>query len=101
SALQHGLLFHSLYAPEEKLYFEQLTCVVTLADAKAFVQAWQDVVRRHAILRTSFHWRGLKRPLQVVHEDAELPVDVQDWRGLSEATRQEKLEAYLREDRER
>ncbi len=48
-----------------------------------------------------FAWEGLERPLQVVRRGVEPPLSVLDWRGLSAVGREERLEAYLREDRVR
>ncbi|MFP5285589.1 MAG: condensation domain-containing protein, partial [Thermoanaerobaculia bacterium] len=86
SPLQEGMLFHTLYSPESEIYFEQMTC--TLAgplDVPAFRRAWGQVVERQPVLRTSFVWEGLDRPVQVVHRGVEVPVHVEDWRGRPEA----------------
>ncbi|MFF2046199.1 condensation domain-containing protein, partial [Kitasatospora sp. NPDC058170] len=48
----------------------------------ALRQAVDTVTRRHDILRTSMHLDGYTQPLQLVHETAELPVSVHDWREL-------------------
>jgi amino acid adenylation domain-containing protein len=68
---------------------------------KALEQAWQQVVQRHAILRSSFVWETLDRPLQAVHRQVELPLHQQDWRTLSTAAQQEALADWLKEDRRR
>src|SRR5919205_1182963 len=81
--MQHGMLFHSLYAPEEGLYCQQMSCVIEGGlDPATFRAAWQKVVERHGVFRTSFHWEQIEKPVQVVHKRAELPLDYQDWRGL-------------------
>jgi amino acid adenylation domain-containing protein/non-ribosomal peptide synthase protein (TIGR01720 family) len=92
SPLQEGILFHSLYEPNLAVYCEQLA--FDLPDAinvAALESAWQSVVDRHTILRTSFHWEDGK-PLQIVHRSARLPFFVEE---LPE----EKWEARLAEDR--
>src|SRR5205807_2681021 len=73
SPLQEGLLFHTLYEPESKAYFSQLNCRIEQVDVQAFRRAWEEVIRRHAILRTGFLWEGLKEPVQVVRRAVELP----------------------------
>ncbi|MGA5729172.1 amino acid adenylation domain-containing protein [Streptomyces seoulensis] len=39
-------------------------------DPAAFEAAWAGVLARHAILRSTFHWAGLPRPVQVVRRTA-------------------------------
>ena len=81
SPLQEGILFHSVYAPESRVYDMQLACEITGAvDPGAFRRAWQRLVDRHTVLRSSFHWHGLDRPLQAVHRRAEVPFRLEDWR---------------------
>src|SRR6185369_15405549 len=100
--LQEGMLFHALYAPEEGSYVTQMTCeLVGALDLTAFRRAWQEVMDRHAVLRTGFVWEGLERSLQLVHRSVPVPLDVQDWSGLSAAEQQEQWDDYLREDRRR
>ena len=84
SPMQQGMLFHSLYAPDSGVYVEQLTCTLCgRLDAPAFARAWQRVMERHAILRTAFIGEGFKEPVQVVHRQVDLPLEQQNWRGLS------------------
>ena len=82
--LQQGILFHALYAPGSGVYVEQLTCTLRgPLDTAAFAAAWRQVMARHPILRSSFRWEGLDAPVQVVHAKATLPIEEQDWRGVS------------------
>jgi amino acid adenylation domain-containing protein/non-ribosomal peptide synthase protein (TIGR01720 family)/FkbM family methyltransferase len=102
SPLQQGLLFHSIDAPGAGVYFRQLSCVLHGdLDLTAFRGACRAMMERHPILRTAFLWQGLDEPLQAVVPRAELPIDVQDWRGVSATERAERLPALRREDRER
>lgn len=101
SPLQQGMLFHTLSTPEIGLYFEQVSIRLGgRLNVPALARAWQHVVDRHSILRTSFHWEGLEKPLQVVHRQATLPIQRFDWRGHSSAEQQAQLMAYLKQDLE-
>ncbi|MCP4663550.1 MAG: non-ribosomal peptide synthetase, partial [bacterium] len=70
-------------------------------DGSMFAQAWQQVVDRHATLRTSFHWQGLEKPVQVVHRKLEVGIEHGSWRGLSPADERQRLSTYLSAKRDR
>ena len=100
--MQEGMLFHSLYEPGSSLYFTQLGCRIQgPLDAVAFRKAWEEVVQRHSVLRTSFIWEDLKAPVQVVHNHAELPWQEEDWRGSSREEQKRKWNELLRQQRDR
>ncbi|QRN95171.1 non-ribosomal peptide synthase/polyketide synthase [Archangium violaceum] len=102
SPLQQGLLFHALMEPGTGLYVEQMSWEVNGAlEVEAFRGAWNAVVDRTAVLRTSFVWEGLEEPRQVVQKRVALPFEERDWRGLSAEEQERKLQEYLREDQAR
>jgi surfactin family lipopeptide synthetase C len=96
SPLQRGMLLHTIYEPASRAFFEQQSYPVHDAiDVPSLVRAWQEIVKRHPILRSSFHWEGLEKPVQVVHGQTQLPVDVQDWRSCPAVEQERRLESYL------
>jgi amino acid adenylation domain-containing protein/non-ribosomal peptide synthase protein (TIGR01720 family) len=98
--MQQGLLFHALYAPAAGFYHQQVSCSLSGGfSADAFAGAWQQVIARHAILRTAFVWEGVGEPLQVVNREARLPVAEHDWRGLGAAEQAGRWARLLEEDR--
>ncbi|MFN8596433.1 MAG: amino acid adenylation domain-containing protein [Anaerolineae bacterium] len=102
SPMQQGMFFHSLYAPESGMYFEQTRCALQGdLDTAAFERAWQHVVDRHTILRTACVWEEVDQPLQVVYRQVPLPIEHHDWRGLTPADRAARLDEYLQTDRQR
>ncbi|MCP4660219.1 MAG: amino acid adenylation domain-containing protein, partial [bacterium] len=102
SPVQQGMLFHSLYAPGSGVYVVQLSVELRgNPDVPLFARAWQHVVDRHPALRTSFHWKKLKKPVQVVHRRLEVKLDHASWRGLSRDQQRQRLRDYLRVDGER
>ena len=102
SPLQQGLLFHSRYAGEAEVYLAQVQCALEgPLDADALERAWKRVLERHPALRTSFHWRDLDKPLQMVERRVELPFARLDWRNLTAAEAGERFESLLREERRR
>ena len=99
SPMQQGMLFHTVYERESGTYFEQ--SVFTLEgdlDVKSFERAWQLVIDRHPILRSSFMW-DLEKPLQVVHREVAIDIHEEDWRN--QPPDHPGLAEYLAEDRRR
>jgi amino acid adenylation domain-containing protein len=78
---QQAMLIYSLYAPESKAYFEQV-CYSYRGplNTAAFAAAWQRVIERHQILRTSFSTDDPERLSQIVHSEATLSLQQHDWR---------------------
>ncbi|MFE7592655.1 amino acid adenylation domain-containing protein, partial [Kitasatospora sp. NPDC057512] len=99
---QTGMVVHGLDEAEHGLYVEQITFVLDGArDPGLLAAAWQHVVDRTPVLRTSVVLRHVPVPLQVVHRQAKLPVTEHDWSGLGEAERAARLEELLAERRAR
>src|ERR1043165_2067957 len=100
--VQEGMLFHTLYAPEYDPYVMQVFGqLVGAVNEAAFRHAWNDVSARHAVLRSSFVWAGLERPLQVVRERVDVPYEYFDWSELDQQQQQQRLKEYQRGERER
>src|SRR5262249_30327488 len=96
SPMQQGMLFHSLFEPGAGMYLIEMAFELkTRLNVQAFRQAWDETIRRHAVLRTAFLWEGLNKPMQVVRERVELPWREEDWRGGARSERDETWEQLL------
>jgi hypothetical protein len=102
SPMQQGMLFHTVYEPESGTYLEQSVFTIDgELEVTAFKRAWKLVLDRHSILRSSFVWGDLEKPLQVIHRDVGLPFKEQDWRSQPTEIQRQQLQDYLSEDRRR
>ena len=100
--MQQGMLFDFLRAPEAGFYCDQTSYRLRGEfKAAAFEQAWQEVIQRHACLRSAFLWQGINSPVQVVSRQVKGAMQHFDWRAFNESEKKEKLETFLREDRRR
>jgi amino acid adenylation domain-containing protein len=100
SPMQQGMLFHTLYSPESEVYFEQLVCTLKgQLNLSFFQEAWQKVVAKYPVLRSSFHWEEIEKPLQMVSQKVELPWMVYDWKHWDNLQQKEALESFLKSDR--
>lgn len=97
--LQQGMLYHAVASPHTGVDIEQLVCTLREpVDAPRLRAAWEQVVARHAILRTSFRWDS--RPVQEVAARVGLPWTERDLSDLSAEEREATLAEFLRADRE-
>ncbi len=70
--MQEGFLFHSMMDKESSAYFEQISLDIKGdLDISYIREAWNQVVRRHDLLRTMFI-SDFRVPLQVVLREREL-----------------------------
>jgi natural product biosynthesis luciferase-like monooxygenase protein/amino acid adenylation domain-containing protein len=92
SPTQQGMLFHSLEDTGPEMYLEQLGIELRgPLDVHLLIRAWESVLRRHPALRSSFHWKDLREPVQVVHRHVTLPFEERHWSSLPPASREEHL----------
>jgi hypothetical protein len=101
SPLQQGILFHSLYDGDSDVYVNQRSFFIDgPLDVDALLHAWRQAVGAHTALRTSFHWDGLDKPLQVVHRDVPMIINRHDWSSADGGHReqQQSFDRLLAED---
>nr|QEO73591.1 AMP-dependent synthetase and ligase [uncultured bacterium] len=91
---QRGMLFDALLAPESGVYVGQFDIGLSGVDDPARLgEAWQTVVDRTPVLRTSVVWQEIDDAVQVVRRDVRLPISHHDLTGLSASAQ---LRAYQR-----
>ncbi|PSB59548.1 non-ribosomal peptide synthetase [Chamaesiphon polymorphus] len=101
SPMQQGMLFHSLYAPESGVYVELVQCTLQgNLNIDVFCQAWQRVIDRYDILRTSFIWSDLTAPVQVVRQQATLPFTYSDYRDADPQQQQQHIVAAIEREKQ-
>jgi len=99
SPMQQAMLFHAVHSPGTRSSFNQLSCrIVGSLDPARFQAAWQQLIDRHPVLRTSFYWEELDKPMQVVHAHATLPWRQDDWRELPEDAQRARWSEHLDSD---
>src|SRR5579871_2714396 len=100
SPMQRSMLFHGLHAPESTANFNQFSCRLTgEMFPEVFREAWEFLVHRHPILRSSFEWDSSDQPMQSVHKRVTLPWTFCDWRSLDPDTQRKRWREHLAADR--
>ncbi|SDH72564.1 non-ribosomal peptide synthase domain TIGR01720/amino acid adenylation domain-containing protein, partial [Pedobacter terrae] len=83
SPIQEGMIFHSLYNSNASSYCEQLVC-----DLEGYINlsvlelSWSSILEKHTILRSSFHYKDFKFPVQCVHKELKIPFEFIDVREV-------------------
>ncbi|HEX6289410.1 MAG TPA: amino acid adenylation domain-containing protein [Herpetosiphonaceae bacterium] len=100
--MQENMLFHSLHHPQPGLYVVQRSFPLPKnLNLAALEQAWQHIVERHAMLRTTFVWQDLEQPRQVAHAPQPIALEHYDWRGMSVAEQETQMERFFEAERAR
>ena len=101
SPFQASLLSGDLRAHDPSAYCRQMICsLYGQLDTEAFERAWRLIISQHPILRTTFVWKNLKKPVQLVHRQIDFSLLQHDWRGLSSEQQQELLDTLIEAERE-
>lgn len=101
SQMQEMMLLHAVSHRHADVLFNQFCYEIRGdLDVAAFRQAWQEILERHPVFRTFFVWQDVKRPLQIVRRDLELPFKELDWRDRSPEKQRAELDDFCRADRE-
>src|SRR5262249_18681219 len=67
----------------------------------SFQRAWNRLLDCHPVLRTAIERPDSGAAMQVVYRGVKLPFESHDWRGLPRGEQHDRLDAFLRSDRER
>lgn len=100
--IQAGVIFHSQASPDSPMYHDIfLYHLAVHLDTQLFQKALQQLVERHAILRTSFDLTNFIEPLQLVHQTISVPFHVEDLRLLSPEQRQQAIKNWIEAEKTR
>lgn len=98
--MQQGMLFHTLYSEGSDAYFEQFCYnLIGELDEAIFQKAWEEIVKRHDVLRTSFQWKGISKPVQLVSKIVELPWKNLDWSDFTKEQQENEFRDFIKNDR--
>ena len=101
TALQRGMLFHSIASPQSGVYIEQITATIsnTNFSIPLFQQCWNKLISRHTALRSVFAWEDLPEPIQLVRKEVELSWHIEDYRLLDDDTAKQNIDRFQIQDK--
>ena len=82
--MQNALLLHMLQSEEDQGLVLVKCNISGDLDRELMKRAWEKVIQRHAVMRTSIHWEDIQKGVQVIHPTANLPLKFHDWREMPE-----------------
>jgi amino acid adenylation domain-containing protein len=100
--LQKGMLFHSEMAPDSAIYHGVTSLHLRAPFEEAALRRALEVMSaRHPVLRTSFDLTNFAEPLQLVHGAAQIPLVVDDLRGISSDEQERVLNEVFDDEKRR
>ncbi|MEO0528855.1 MAG: condensation domain-containing protein, partial [Bacteroidota bacterium] len=98
--IQQGFLFHHLTSSEDQGFLNVQCALQGPLHIMDFKKSWGSAVKRHAVLRTSIHWKKIKHPVLVVSPDKEVDWNYLDWSEFSKDQYGESLTALKKNHKE-
>ncbi|MCX8130383.1 MAG: amino acid adenylation domain-containing protein [Clostridia bacterium] len=100
SQIQQGMVFYSRLKPEEPVYHEQFVYVIESGefDIELYREAIRIMVQKHSMMRTTFDMTRFSEPVQIVHRDIPLDVELEDISDIPKYEQEKHLEAYMLND---
>jgi amino acid adenylation domain-containing protein/non-ribosomal peptide synthase protein (TIGR01720 family) len=99
--LQHGMLYHSLYTPDSRVYLEQFCYHLRgPLDHACLRAAWQRVLDGTALLRSAIAWHELETPLHIISRQVTLPWQELHWEHVAADQQARLWSDWLQADRQ-
>jgi len=98
SPTQNALLFHHLQDGKDEGLLHVMCTLWGDLDENLFKSAWQESVKRHEALRSSIYRKNTGQAVQIVFSEVELPIEVLDWRDISQSDIAEKIQKFKARD---
>lgn len=99
--IQQGMVFTSLYNPDDSIYHEQFTFVIPDVDPEIFRHALEQIVEKHQALRTRFDIDLAGDNFQVILERIHFDIGQEDISSLSTEEQQNYIGEWMKRERTR
>ncbi len=101
SPVQEGMLFHALLDKNSHAYFEQTVLKIEgELDIDVFEKSLNNIIQKHEVLRTSFVYEGIGKPVQVVLSKRKANISYEDITSIEQERKAEYIEQLKEADRE-
>jgi thioesterase domain-containing protein len=96
---QEGLLFHSLTSTYDQGFLNFQCDLKGTIETDFFEKAWNKIVQRHGVLRTTIHWEKIEKPVQIVHKKKSVFLEALDWVDFKPEDQEKQWEALKKKNR--
>ncbi|KEI98762.1 hypothetical protein N496_03920 [Clostridium botulinum A2B3 87] len=94
--MQKSVLAHNLLSSKRGNNIQQLFWTIRgNFNIDYFKKSWEYVINDNDMLRTSFVWKNLKEPLQIVHAHVEIDFTTENWLKCTSEEVEKKLNNYM------
>ncbi|WP_400077178.1 condensation domain-containing protein [Winogradskyella sp. R77965] len=100
SIIQQGLLFHHLSNGKDQGLLHVHTVLEGDLNISALKKAWNTVIERHEVLRTTVHWKNIEKPLLVVRPSKEIEWATHDFSEIKIEDLNSEIEKFKEADKE-
>ena len=101
SSVQEAILLSGVERPDRDRLEQVSLSLAGELQMPLLQAAWETTASQHQMLRTSFVWENVDRPVQVVHKESNASIDFQDWREFSGSEQADLLRNVMQIERER
>ncbi|HEX7183172.1 MAG TPA: amino acid adenylation domain-containing protein, partial [Thermoanaerobaculia bacterium] len=98
SGIEKGMVYYSLLMPDQPVYHDQYAYFLSIGDIEAFFQAFELLIGRHPILRSTFHLYDFEEPMKVVHPRVRVNREIEDLSALPTSEQGRTVERYRSHD---
>src|SRR6185436_11688229 len=98
SGIEKGMIYYTLLLPDQPIYHDQFAYLFSIGDIEAFFRAFELLVGRHPILRSTFHLDDFDEPMKVVHTRVPVSPEVEDLSGLPVEEQTRRVQAWRMDD---
>ncbi len=100
--LQMGMLFHSAYTQDSSAFHDVFSFHLrTPLNLQVLQAALGQLATCHPVIRTSFNLTDFSEPMQLVHQSAIAPLQVEDIRHLSPAKQEEAIAIWIEAEKKK
>ncbi|WBW99495.1 non-ribosomal peptide synthetase [Oceanirhabdus sp. W0125-5] len=100
SPMQQGMLFHKIQNEESTMYFEQISFEIEgKVDIRIMQNSFNELIKRHDILRTIFIYENVQKPIQIVLKERQNIIHYKDICSLDNREKMEYIKKIKYTDR--